>query len=75
MQRSRIRALTVKEAAAYIRMSESFLNNARSCGSIDAPPFVKIGRAVRYLKEDLDQWLESRRCHSTIEAYARQGRA
>lgn len=22
------------------------------------PPFVKIGRTVRYLKEDLDTWLE-----------------
>lgn len=22
-----------------------------------APPFIKIGRAVRYLREDLDQWL------------------
>jgi predicted DNA-binding transcriptional regulator AlpA len=24
-----------------------------------APPFIKVGRAVRYLKEDLDKWLES----------------
>jgi predicted DNA-binding transcriptional regulator AlpA len=22
------------------------------------PPFVKVGRAVRYLVEDLDAWLE-----------------
>ena len=30
-----------------------------------APPFIKIGRAVRYLREDLDAWLESfvRRTH------------
>jgi predicted DNA-binding transcriptional regulator AlpA len=24
-----------------------------------APPFIKIGRSVRYLKEDLDSWLDS----------------
>ena len=29
------------------------------------PPFVKIGRLVRYRPEDVEQWIESRRAHST----------
>jgi predicted DNA-binding transcriptional regulator AlpA len=42
-------------------MSRSFLRQARMEGNRDnrtsAPPFIKIGRSVRYLREDLDQWL------------------
>ncbi|CAM3257824.1 helix-turn-helix transcriptional regulator [Vibrio diazotrophicus] len=57
------RAYTEQETAVYIGMSRSFLRQARMEGQrknrTDAPPFIKIGRAVRYLKEDLDQWLES----------------
>ncbi len=55
------RAYTEQETAAYIGMSRSFLRQARMEGlrkkRTKAPPFIKIGRAVRYLKEDL--WLES----------------
>lgn len=55
------RALTEIEAAKYIGMSRSFLAQARMDGRRDnrtpAPPFIKIGRSVRYLREDLDNWL------------------
>lgn len=51
------------ETSQYIGMSRSFLRQARMEGNRDnrtpAPPFIKIGRSVRYLKEDLDQWLDS----------------
>lgn len=63
------RALSEKEASQYICMSRSFLRQARMDGNREnrtpAPPFIKIGRAVRYLREDLDAWLESfvRRTH------------
>jgi len=57
------RALTEIETSQYISMSRSFLRQARMDGNRDnrtpAPPFIKIGRSVRYLKEDLDQWLDS----------------
>lgn len=57
------RAYTEQETSAYIGMSRSFLRQARMEGQRKnrtiAPPFIKIGRAVRYLKEDLDQWLDS----------------
>ena len=56
------RAYTTAEAARYIAMSESFLRQARMDGEREnrtpGPPFLKIGRAVRYLKHDLDAWLE-----------------
>lgn len=57
------RALTEIEAARYIGMSRSFLAQSRMDGNRDnrtpAPPFIKIGRSVRYLREDLDQWLNN----------------
>ncbi|WP_351124333.1 DNA-binding protein [Shewanella sp. T24-MNA-CIBAN-0130] len=57
------RALSEIETAEYIGMSRSFLRQSRMEGNREnrtpAPPFIKIGRAVRYLKEDLDLWLDS----------------
>jgi len=55
------RVLTDKEAAYYIGMSQSWLRQARCQGRKDAPPFIKIGRSVRYLVEDLDSWLQQHR--------------
>jgi len=58
-----IRALSEKDAAIYISMSRSFLRQGRMNGDREGrtptPPYLKIGsRSVRYLKEDLDTWLE-----------------
>jgi predicted DNA-binding transcriptional regulator AlpA len=57
------RAYTEQETSQYIGMSRSFLRQSRMEGHREnrtiAPPFIKVGRAVRYLKEDLDKWLES----------------
>ncbi len=56
------RLLTEKETSIYICMSRSFLRQARMEGNretrTEAPPFIKIGRAVRYDREDLDKWLD-----------------
>lgn len=56
-------ALTEIEAARYIGMSRSFLAQSRMEGHrlnrTQAPPFIKIGRAVRYRRKDLDQWLNN----------------
>lgn len=58
------RAFTEKDAASYIGMSRSYLAQSRMTGELtgrtQAPPFIKIGRAVRYLREDLDAWLDGR---------------
>jgi predicted DNA-binding transcriptional regulator AlpA len=59
------KALTEKEAAEYINMSQSFLRQDRLNGirasRTPGPVFTKIGRTVRYLKEDLDTWLAQHR--------------
>ena len=62
--------LTEQQAAQYIAMSRSFLRQGRMNGDREgrtpAPPYLKIGsRSVRYLKEDLDTWLEQFRQEST----------
>ena len=61
------RCLTEKEAAHYIGMSVSFLRRDRMEGmvgkSTPGPKWLKIGRSVRYLKEELDRWLESNSRH------------
>lgn len=57
------RALSCKEAAIYIGMGTSWLAHGRVEGNregrIHHPPFIKIGRTIRYLVEDLDKWLDS----------------
>ena len=49
------------EAAEYIGMSVSFLRQARCNGNREGrtagPPFIKIGRSIRYLITDLEIWL------------------
>lgn len=57
--------LTEKEAARYIGMSRSFLSqdrmNGYRQGRTQGPHFMKLGRAVRYHKSDLDAWLRDHR--------------
>ena len=51
------------EASIYIGMSRSFLRQGRSDGDrpgrTPSPPYVRIGRTIRYRRVDLDKWLES----------------
>ncbi len=62
--------LTEKEAAEYICMSRSFLRKDRMDGirasRTPGPQFVKLGRSIRYLKEDLDAWLSKNRINRFI---------
>jgi excisionase family DNA binding protein len=46
---------TTKEAAAYLKVSHQYLEIARVKGG--GPPYVKLSRAVRYRRQDLDTWL------------------
>jgi len=59
------RALSESQAAVYINMSRSFLRQDRMNGirkgRTPGPVFVKIGTRIRYLKDDLDAWLEDNR--------------
>ena len=60
--------LTTDEAAQYIGMSKSFLAISRMDGErmnrTPGPPYVKIGKRVLYLREDLDSWLRDHRVPS-----------
>lgn len=53
------------EAASYICMSRSFLSQDRMNGALKnrtpGPKYIKIGRSIRYLKDDLDSWLDHHR--------------
>jgi len=59
------RAMSEIEAALYIKMSRSFLRQDRMNGFREGrtpgPVFVRIGSRIRYLKDDLDEWLEHNR--------------
>lgn len=63
------RSLTEKEAAEYIGMSCSFLRQDRMNGfrqnRTPGPNYIRIGRAVRYLREELDKWLEENKVERT----------
>lgn len=50
-------------AATYIGMSDSWLRQDRMLDPTrqKGPPYLKYGKAVRYLRADLDRWLEARR--------------
>lgn len=61
------RALREQDAATYLGFSASYLRNTRvadmrkaaSGKPIEGPSWINIGSAVRYLREDLDAWIDS----------------
>jgi len=56
--------LTTVEAAQLLGVSKAFLERDRWAGA--RIPFIRIGnRAVRYRREDLDNFIASRIRHST----------
>lgn len=59
-----VASLTTEQAAQYLGLSASTLNKWRCYGT--GPKFLKLGRAVRYLKPELDAFLEAREAVNTI---------
>jgi len=59
------RLLTPKEAAFFLRVSTSWLAKARMNGN--GPPFVKVGRSVRYSEAALREWMRAHQRLSTSE--------
>lgn len=51
---------TVPQAAAYLAIEARTLDVWRSTKRVKIP-YVKIGGAVRYMRADLDAYIESRR--------------
>lgn len=54
-----VELLTVDEAAQELNLSASWLNKLRLKG--EGPSFIRLGRLVRYTREDLEAWIESGR--------------
>jgi hypothetical protein len=63
-----VRAFNEYEAAKYIGAAPASLRQARCHGDREGqaptPRHIKIGRSVRYLKEDLDSFLDGLRNQS-----------
>lgn len=59
------RLLKEQETAKYLGMSVAFLRKSRMSGSraghTPGPPWVRLGRSVRYDLADLDQWIADNR--------------
>jgi predicted DNA-binding transcriptional regulator AlpA len=50
--------LEPKEAAEFLKISISWLAKARAAK--EGPPFIQIGRSIRYSKAALFRWLKLR---------------
>ncbi len=59
------RLLTARDAANLLRLSPSWLAKARMRG--DGPPYVKLGRSIRYTETGILQWMRPRQRFSTSE--------
>ncbi len=58
--------LSVQGAAAYAKVSVSFLNNLRSRGG--GPAYSKLSaKIIRYRRADLDAWMLDRARSSTFD--------
>jgi len=60
------RKLTVKETAAYLAVSKSWLDKRRLDGN--GPAYLKLGRRVVYDIVDLENWATSNKRQNTSEA-------
>jgi hypothetical protein len=58
--------LTEQEAAHYLNVSRSFLAQGRMKGGDNYPPFIRLGRAIRYSLAALDAWLEGKTFTNTL---------
>jgi excisionase family DNA binding protein len=60
-----MKRLTVLEAATYVGLSASTLNQMRSEGR--GPRYIKLGSRVVYDSADLDRWMEQHKQSSTSD--------
>lgn len=57
--------MTGREAAALVRLSERTMERHRTAGT--GPRYIALGRAVRYRRRDLHDWIERGTRQSTSE--------
>ncbi len=58
--------LSIEDLAALTGASRSGLAKWRAAGT--GPAFIKVGRAVRYCRHDVDAWLATRRRSATWQS-------
>jgi predicted DNA-binding transcriptional regulator AlpA len=51
------------EAAEFLKISVSWLAKARVNG--DGPPFIRVGRSIRYSRSALIRWMNAHQCTRT----------
>ena len=61
--------ISIQQAAEYLRITVGTIYQWRSQHKI---PYIKVGRRVKFKKEQLDQWLTERTVHVGIEPGLRQ---
>ena len=55
--------LNTIEAAQYLGLSATTLNKRRCFNIENQPPWVSLGRSIRYSTLDLDYWLEKKKTY------------
>ena len=65
MGKKKTRYLNTRRAAEHLGLSVRTLNRYRVSG--EGPVFLRLGGRVRYLREELDTWAESRPRTSTSD--------
>lgn len=71
MAEDHIEYLSTEQVAAYLGMSRQWLEIGRHKGY--GPPYIKLGRAVRYKRSALDEWMLARQQSHTAEDGASRG--
>jgi predicted DNA-binding transcriptional regulator AlpA len=57
--------MTPNDTANLLKVSLSWLAKARMRG--DGPPYIRVGRSIRYAEAALIQWMKSKQRSSTSE--------
>lgn len=66
-----IEYLTTLEAATMTGLSPAWFERGRWDGT--GPPYIKVGKAVRYPLQDLHSWMRARLRKSTADETGKQG--
>lgn len=53
--------LTEKDAAQFLNVSRVTLARSRCYGKPEGPPYIRMGRTIRYAVDDLQRFVEDRR--------------
>lgn len=61
--------LDTEQTSTYIGVSKTEVAQSRITGRLSGlvpPPFIRIGKRVRYRIQDLDEWLQTQPTYKTL---------